>query len=838
METFSPIQVVLDARQFQADRKRTGGSSAKEFFEQNDDAFLAHKNKVSDQLRTVKSRLLASSAGPVGFIRVQLREEALAKSHRPTAKIFHPNNAPVAGSSGTGELIVQISPQSIDQALAHIANAEEVLEYRPKRNKPDVIEPDPSRERSEVGAIQSIKLWDTPDRRSFSTKQALEWLSGPGVPKAYRVDLFDIVEPVSKPVRQEVVAAGDLSDDLMRTIDEELECGYVGALFRPDRGSMTRLYMWLLPDPSQRFFVHAAKLREVVRGLSEPSLDSAHHQRLLDILGQHPAVRRISLPPALRTKSSTTTHQKVAPQTYTPTMPMVGADYPVVGIIDGGAGSVHDSWVMHCSQAVPVTHSSTDHGCEIAGLLVAGQALNGPGVSPEPDGCLLADLAMVPDDAFFEQNYSSDLAFVLSIEQEVLAAKAAVGARVFCFSHNFEHPPGHGGDFYPDLSAGLDRIARDHDVIFVVSAGNTPTGKGRQEWHIDPLQVLSDLASVSDDGITAPADALFAVSVGALNPPSPGAHVPHAPARYSRRGLSYKHFVKPDVAHYGGLCTTTSPTTGLSSTSNTGKHCYVAGTSYSGPLTAKTLARLDQLTGKRIPREALTALLIHGARQPTCLSSYNKRVARQLVGFGLPAPSEEFLAGAPHQATILFYDSMQEKKDLFFNFDWPQSLVESGKCRGEALLTLVYTPPIEDAHDDEMVRINLEAVLHQRNKDAWLKRGEDTFAMETNKAASAMEKHLIEEGLKWGTVKQMRFTSPKGTGSSSEWRVCIKYLTRASEEFPKGGIPFAAVLTIIDPEGEKPVYQDMKIGLSSRNVFTSDVRSTVQPQIQAKGGTR
>jgi hypothetical protein len=374
-------------------------------------------------------------------------------------------------------------------------------------------------------------------------------------------------------------------------------------------------------------------------------------------------------------------------------------------------------------------------------------------------------------------------------------------------------------------------------VIFVISAGNTKAGTGRQEWHVDPMVVLSDLASVNDDGLTSPADALFAVSVGALNPPTPSAGIAQAPARYSRRGVSNKHFVKPDIAHYGGLCATTSADTGLLSTNSTGSTRHVAGTSYAGPLAAKTLARLDQLTGSKLPREGLIALLIHGARPPACLSNYSKKIARQFVGFGLPSASDSFLSGAPHQATLLFYDDMQNKKDLFFKFDWPLSLVKDGKCEGDALLTMVYSPPIQDAHNGELVRINLEAVLHQRKADgSWEKRSEDTFATEPNKAASAMEKHLIEEGLKWGTVKQVRFSSPNGVGRTSEWRVCIKYLTRASEDFPTEGIPFAAVLTILDPDGGKPVYQDMKIGLSQRNVLTSDVRSTIQTQVQATSG--
>jgi hypothetical protein len=445
METYSPIQVVLDARQFQADRKRNAGSSNKEFFEGLDAAFALHKQQLSEQLKAVKSKLQSSSASGIGFLKVRMRDEALAKSHRPTKRVFHPNTMPLAGSSGVGELIVQVSPSGIDHAIAQVESAEVELAYRSKKDKPNVLEPDPSRERAEVGAIESVRLWDAPDRRAFSTDQALAWFNEQAVPKAYRVDLFESMQPVAKSARQDLAGHSDVVGDLLRKLDEELVCGYVGALYRPDAASVMRLYIWLRKAPQHRYFVRAPKLAEALRASGEPSFDSAHHEILLEVLGQHPAVRRISLPPALRSGSASVP-AAAASSTFTPAMPAVGAQYPVVGIIDGGVGPVHSAWVMHHSQVVPTAHADSSHGGEIVGLLVSGQALNGNQVSPEPDGCFIADLTMVPREAYYDANYSSDLAFVLSVEQEVKAAKQQTGARVFCFSHNFEDPPGHSDD--------------------------------------------------------------------------------------------------------------------------------------------------------------------------------------------------------------------------------------------------------------------------------------------------------------------------------------------------------------------------------------------------------
>ena len=82
-QDYGPIEIVLDVRRFQDERIRKGGGGAKEFFEGNDAGFVAHRQKIQKSLTSVGQKLKASSAGSVGFVRVKMREAALAKSHRP-----------------------------------------------------------------------------------------------------------------------------------------------------------------------------------------------------------------------------------------------------------------------------------------------------------------------------------------------------------------------------------------------------------------------------------------------------------------------------------------------------------------------------------------------------------------------------------------------------------------------------------------------------------------------------------------------------------------------------------------------------------------------------------
>ncbi len=833
-QDYGPIQVVLNVRNFQGERIRQPGSKAKEFFDGNNAGFVKHREKVQQELTLVQQSLVASRAGPVGFVRVRMKEDALAKSHRPVRSLFPASAAPTVGSGDLGELIVQVTPSALERAFSVAGDAEEVLQYKPHKTKPGVEEPNPSRARSEVGAIESVSLWAAADRRGFNIDDAVEWFKGRAVPRAYRVDLFDVQRPSMARAESEFNQAGDIIGKLRQEIDEELGCGYVATVMRPDARSMRRMYVWLFDKPSIRHFVRINELHDVLEALPEATLAIEAHRQLLAVLETHPAVRRISLPVHLKQNSAGPVAGRSDGVAHEFRQPVPGADYPVVGVIDGGIDRVPASWVVHRRNAIRSAHADVSHGTEIAALLVDGQALNGPTICPEPDGCWLADLALIPAANRFNKYYRSEFELVQQIEVDVQEAKKAVNARVFNFSHNFEEPPG-GSPAYTELSNGLDRIARDNDVIFVLSAGNA--GPGRREWTSNQVAVLSNLAASTSDRITAPADSVLNVAVGAVNPPDVPGTVAGAPARYSRRGPGFMQLVKPDVAHYGGVCESTNPQTGLKSVDVAGAVAPVYGTSFSAPLVAKALARYDLVSKGVLPREALIGLLIHGAQVPGCLSSFNKsEIVRNLVGFGVPADAEGMVNGSAHAATLVFYDRMMPAKDLFFGFDWPQSLVENGKCRGQATLTLVYAPPISDAHDTELVRVNLDACLQRMNptKGKYEKQCEDTFS-DRGSLAGAREKDLMEDGLKWGVVKQTHFFSMRGSGKSSDWRIALKYLLRSDEIFPDEGVPFALVLTIADPKKAAPVYQDMRIGLSSRNVLTGDIR---QPsgRLRARGG--
>ena len=94
--------------------------------------------------------------------------------------------------------------------------------------------------------------------------------------------------------------------------------------------------------------------------------------------------------------------------------------------------------------------------------------------------------------------------------------------------------------------------------------------------------------------------------------------------------------------------------------------------------------------------------------------------------------------------------------------------------------------------------------------------------------APVVEAEQIEHGLKWSPVKAFARTIPQGVGKSSNWRLFIEYVTRANQEMPANGVPFTALLTISDPKGELPVFNEMRQGLNALGVQIEDIRTAAR----------
>lgn len=794
----NPLQIVLNANDYQHIPERTGGGAVKDFYQGRDDAFVVHQQKLLTDLDQIGRAMTRSDRPALAYMHVALNEDAWAKTRRPTMKVMPPAKVPLVGGANLGDMIVELTPENIAAVRGSISEAEKDVPLMPDRETGE-LKPKPSRARSEVGAIRALRAHHAADRRSFSAEDAINWLADPRTGGMYLVETF--IDPRhadderTRMLRRRAIEAyGDLQQGLQQLgLPLEVE------------------------DTGQRW----KSLRLLLLRLQTQSL--AAHETLLRFLDEHPIVRRVALPPVLEVEhvASATAGgaAAIAP-------PRTDTSYPVLGIIDTGvtALSALEPWCIGRTDLVPVDGQNRSHGTFIAGLSAAAQVFNPHPVFGEVP-CKFFDLGLHPtqDDVYDDVYPRGFLDFLEQLDAELPAA-IATGVRVLNMSLLIERPVSDAG--YSDYATLLDEIADKHDVVFVLPAGNLEGAFWRPTWPDQPVEVAPMLAGyryTGQDRLFQPAESVRAVSVGATDPPDSEGHL--RPAVYTRRGPGTALGLKPDVAHVGGQG---SHTPNLFSLNSVGATVAGMGTSYAAPLAARTLAALNHLIEGDVQRETLIGLLIHHARMPPLLAdAHVSKFASDFVGHGIPAQALDMLQTEDHAITLAFVGTLQAAHELTFPFTWPASLVnDAGACRGRARMTLAYRTPTHRQFGAEYVRVNLEAYLRQEQIDT--STGEVSWKGRLKSEGKIYERHLIEHGHKWWPIKRFEQTIPRGQGNSSQWRLVVDSLCRTDVEFPEGGVPFAVILSLDDPTGRAPVFNELRQTLRNSGARIADIRTAVR----------
>jgi Subtilase family len=815
----NPVQVVLNTKDYFRVPDPGKPPRSKDFFANRDREFVEHRERLLRQVTAVGTVFQRSGMPSTGVLKVSLRREAWAKSHRPQRAVFPPAKRPCIAASKLGDLYYYVTADDVQEIAHEISAAESETRKRISKRGKEYFAP--SDQRSDVGTIESIELPSVSEKRKFSADEAVRWLSDPRTSSAYFVEFYSL------PPRLIPQFAGEFIERRLQSVVNAAQSHELTVQTFP-----VDLKRKKTSDPTN---IVGVRLASATDGVFLPSVEE--HAKLLAILDSDPYVRHVLLPPIVMAAKLSASVMESTPSCPVPPRAS-GVAYPKIGVIDGGFGSNFQSWSLGAHTIIAPEHQQTDHGSFIAGLVVGGQALNGSSVCAEMDGCDLFDIGILPDPVqqdVFEIYYPNGVVdFLAEVDSGVEVARRNFGVRVFNMSLNLQDPVQNDG--YGVVASLLDQIADKHDVIFVLSAGNLEPSDCRDEWSANPQTALQYLASRTvPETVLQPAESSRSIAVGALNPPGCGNRVAGVPAAYTRRGPGLRVGVKPDVGHFGGALAEAGLSSGLRSWIDDSQVVMGHGTSYATPLVAKPLATLESRIVSPLSREMLQGLLIHGCQIPETLRSPTlAEVARQFIGFGVPSPCEEMLQTPDHAITLVFSDVLFAKRKLEFNFAWPRSLVnqKTGACRGEVRMTLVYRPTLNAAFGCEVVRVNLDAHLQQEEGDGYESRIKQAF-LPKDKDDAHFEHELIRHGLKWWPIKVYHDRFPRGKGKSSNWRLSLDSLLRADEVFPAEGVPFALVLTISDIDKTEPVFNDLRLHLTSSSVQISDIRAATQVRVQS-----
>ena len=486
-----------------------------------------------------------------------------------------------------------------------------------------------------------------------------------------------------------------------------------------------------------------------------------------------------------------------------PVDPRPAEQRPRVAVFDGGIRPSPSSPNLFPSPSIdctpePTNEEALDHGTGVTGAVLYGLAQPNT-TAPQPPS---------PVDSFRVLPVPSipgDLATYWLLDQikKVVVENA-------CDIVNLSLGPELSVDDTTEpnrWTSELDQLAWEHDVLFLVAAGNNGALNSESGRH--RIQVPSDMVN----GLT----------VGACNVAPP--EYPWERAPYSAMGPGrYGSRIQPVGVQFGG-----SDTNLFRILCGDGRFATTVGTSFSTPLVTHALSKLATRLPVATP-SVLRAFAVHYAERHR---AYRKLIdeigyGRFLLDFGPVFESDV------DEAHILFVDKIERGDYLGYRVPVPDDT--AGPL--QVSITLVYASPVEPSQPTEYTRASLEMkfrphhLLHrftpptsstsqqaevlddrsqealQRLKDGWARSREPITKTLTVPPGSS-EVTLREAG-KWETIRHHRLNL--ALNETEDPRLELSYLARRSGALDNSpnAVPFALLASIRDTSQGNDLYDRVR----------------------------
>jgi hypothetical protein len=420
------------------------------------------------------------------------------------------------------------------------------------------------------------------------------------------------------------------------------------------------------------------------------------------------------------------------------------------------------------------------------------------------------------------------------VEKAVRYFQETYGCQIFNISFGDERRTYRGGRV-EGLAVKLDSIARDRNVLFVVSAGN----RGDYIPSDYPKGLLKDEGRLLD-----PATAVNAVTVGAIarydQSHAAKRYFPsiitdravarrNEPAPVTRSGPSAKMAIKPDFVEYSGNWAVSAGgklvkrglgilTTTLAAV-NLGRIIGEAGgTSMAAPSVTHVAAEIKGRLPDADPI-LIRAIMACHAHVPIEMSALGLGPdERKLCGYGL-VNDEAVAESTDSDVTMVAVDSIQNDKVHFYEVPLPDEFVSTGKRSRHITVALSYFPPTRSTRVDYMAsRITFNLV-----------RGTVDDALQTFNAAVARGDVDDMPEYTHGRTVTYRDRS-KGTLQMSRWKFTV-----GRSSAPK----FVIIVTRNDPAWGDTITRPLEgYGLAVRVSDRENPAADLYHKIAARLGIR
>jgi serine protease AprX len=755
-----PIKIVFsNAQDFVADDP--GGAPRKVFGEVNDEVRQSLGAKVDAAKRHFSSTFVTTQGLPA-VVKITLKKEAVAKSHRPT-DVFNSGTCPIIGGGKLGELYVGASPLGLNR-----------LEHA-------ILSGTTKGEIASISTVEDIQPYTQNDvLGALSIKELLEHAR-------YKGDL-----------RLRLRLFRHLTSSANQVID---------AVFDKLVGAWGK-------DAAEELFYSDDLCVYCVRNVDK--------NRVIE-LASFPGTQSISPFPVYGVVQAAS-HGicELTPEHFPP--PAQGKGYPTVGMIDSGTdpkNQLLQAWVVAREDEVPRSMQDNSHGSFVGGLLVHARRMNNgnqifPNCSSRIVDIVAFDRSLQIDE--YDLLPIIDKAIKKYPDVKVWNVSLSMTATP-CSDHSFsefgaaldERSRRHGiifviasGNFkvkpyrtWPpqDGLGDTDRICPPADAVRAVTIGSVA--------HLDTVntRVRKDEPSPFSRRGPGPAylikpelvyfggncDATGAcLQTGVISLDARRQLVEDSGTRYAvPLGSTVIANVDHELTDNKGIVTPTL------------LKAIVVHSAFlrSAPLDDALL----NYCGIGVPHDIDSML---GCDPSSCTLILNVIVRPRFIFGKRPFPMPTCLLGTAGRKGL----GLVRKKEGF---------------RGEVFMTLCYDPPM--AHDKgfEYCRSNVSASLGIVKKN---KAGEPVYCREVDPAPkslnSAYEDELVKSGYKWSPLKLYHRRFSRGP-NTSQWRLTMEMLTRADSPLLEQAATL--VITVRDPLRMANVYEEMVKEIDNLKWLTQDL---------------
>jgi len=349
------------------------------------------------------------------------------------------------------------------------------------------------------------------------------------------------------------------------------------------------------------------------------------------------------------------------------------------------------------------------------------------------------------------------------------------------------------GDEMSILGYELDALQLKRNVQFVISAGN------HQLWSTESC--LEDILDDDDSRVSAPADSMLSVVVGATS----GETHPNSlstineVSSYSRIGSGFNGFSKPDLTAYGGCITCIAGSVSVPEDKysllldKNGQLTPDAGTSFTAPVVAGDFAEILGI----IPNQDILlakALLYHNAMpiwDEDSITDEELAYTHNLYGRGL-SNVDESKYSSPSKVTFVRTGTLNKVTKERVTIYMPEILAaQVGRNVAKVSVTCISMPPVDRTKGTEYLGAYIRASLKKSSSDGRLKPVQQDFKVGRQK---------------WDVCHQ--FTKLFSRFEAGDWQIWLELFSRWDEE--NIDVPYALAVTIEDVSNTLDVYSEIE----------------------------